>query len=38
MKASTFEELICIIGPKLQRVPSRHDVLSVGEILTATLR
>ncbi|KAL5237508.1 hypothetical protein ACI65C_004918 [Semiaphis heraclei] len=38
MSASTFEELVCIVGPKIMRFPSRPDILSVGEVLTATLR
>ncbi|XP_060859040.1 uncharacterized protein LOC132936341 [Metopolophium dirhodum] len=38
MSASTFEELVCVVGPKIKRFPSRPDILSVGEVLTATLR
>lgn len=38
MSASTFEELLVIVGPSLQRSPSRPDVLCVGEIVGATLR
>ncbi|CAI6353479.1 unnamed protein product [Macrosiphum euphorbiae] len=38
MSASTFEELVCLVGPKIKRFPSRPDIISVGEILTATLR
>ncbi|KAL5236533.1 hypothetical protein ACI65C_003943 [Semiaphis heraclei] len=38
MSASTFEELVCIVGLKIMRFPSRPDILSVGEVLTATLR
>ncbi|CAI6371138.1 unnamed protein product [Macrosiphum euphorbiae] len=38
MSSTTFEELTCIIGIKIKRIPSRPDVLSVGEILSATLR
>ncbi|XP_016658258.1 protein ALP1-like isoform X2 [Acyrthosiphon pisum] len=38
MSASTFEELVCLVGPKIMRFPSRPDILSVGEVLTATLR
>lgn len=37
MNSITFEELVCEVGHKLKRVPSRPDILSVGEILTATL-
>lgn len=29
---------MCEVGHKIERVPSRPDILSVGEILTATLR
>ncbi|KAF0743334.1 protein ALP1-like isoform X1, partial [Aphis craccivora] len=35
---STFEELVCVVGPKIMRFPSWPDILSVGEALTATLR
>ncbi|KAL5237568.1 hypothetical protein ACI65C_004978 [Semiaphis heraclei] len=38
MSASTFEELLIIVGPSLQRSPTRPDVLCVGEIVGATLR
>ncbi|CAI6358625.1 unnamed protein product [Macrosiphum euphorbiae] len=38
MSASTFEELVCLVGPKIMRFPSRPDILSVGEVLTTTLR
>lgn len=38
MNCVTFEELVCEVGHKLERVPSRPDILSVGEILTVTLR
>ncbi|KAF0754547.1 protein ALP1-like isoform X2 [Aphis craccivora] len=38
MSASAFEELLIIVGPSLQRSPSRPDVLCVGEIVGATLR
>lgn len=38
MSASAFEELLIIVGPDLQRSPSRPDVLCVGEIVGATLR
>lgn len=35
---TTFEELVQLLGPKFERIPLRHDILSVGEILGATLR
>lgn len=38
MSPSTFEKLVVLVGPSLQRFPSRPDILSVGEILAATLR
>ncbi|KAL5243347.1 hypothetical protein ACI65C_010757 [Semiaphis heraclei] len=38
MTSTTFEELVILVSPKLQRNPIRKDILSVGEILTATLR
>ncbi|KAL5237116.1 hypothetical protein ACI65C_004526 [Semiaphis heraclei] len=38
MSALTFEELLIIVGPSLQRSPTRPDVLCVGEIVGATLR
>ncbi|CAI6352525.1 unnamed protein product [Macrosiphum euphorbiae] len=38
VSASAFEELMIIVGPDLQRSPSRPDVLCVGEIVGATLR
>jgi len=38
MSASKFEELVCLVRPKIKRFPSRPDIISVGEILTATLR
>jgi hypothetical protein len=38
MSSSTFEKLLAIVGPSLQRFPSRADNLSVGEIVGATLR
>ncbi|XP_022166223.1 uncharacterized protein LOC111030837, partial [Myzus persicae] len=34
MNSVTYEELVCEVGHKLERVPSRPDILSVGEILT----
>lgn len=38
MSPTTFEELVVLVGPFLQRSPSRPDILSVGEMLAATLR
>lgn len=38
MSPTTFEELVILMGPSLQRIHSRSDILSVGEILAATLR
>jgi len=38
MNFITFKELVCEVEHKLERVPSRPDILSVGEILTVTLR
>lgn len=38
MSPTTFEELSLLVAPKLMRIPLRHDILSVGEILGATLR
>jgi len=38
MSPTTFEGLVILMGPSLQRIHSRPDILSVGEILAATLR
>lgn len=38
MTSITFEQLIILVSPKLQRNELRKDILSVEEILTATLR
>lgn len=38
MSSSIFEDLLLIVGPSVQRSPSRPDILSVGEIVGATLR
>lgn len=38
MSPTTFEELAQMVSPKLMRNAFRYDVLSVGEILGATLR
>lgn len=38
MSSICFEHLVQLIGPSIQRVPSRPDILSVGELLTCTLR
>lgn len=38
MSSSTFEELLMLIGPSLERKVTRIDVLNVGEILAMTLR
>lgn len=38
MSPTTFEELAQLVGPRLVRESFRHDVISVGEILGATLR
>lgn len=38
MSLSTFEELIVLVGPSLQRFLSRSDILGIGEILAATLK
>ncbi|CAI6373816.1 unnamed protein product [Macrosiphum euphorbiae] len=38
ISSSTFEELLMLIGPSLERKVTRIDVLNVGEILAMTLR
>ncbi|CAI6371966.1 unnamed protein product [Macrosiphum euphorbiae] len=39
MSSTTFEELVCLVGPHVTRFPSfRKDTLVVGEILSCTLR
>lgn len=39
MSSKTFEELVCLVGPNLQRFPYfRKDTLVVVEILSCTLR
>ncbi|CAI6358305.1 unnamed protein product [Macrosiphum euphorbiae] len=38
MSPTTFEELAQLVAPRLMRESFRHDVLTVGEILGATLR
>jgi len=38
MSPTTFEELVILMGPYLQRIHSRPAILSVGVILAATLR
>lgn len=38
MSPTTFEEMVILLGPYLQRIHSRPDILSVGEILATTLR
>lgn len=35
---SIFEAFILLVGPSLQHVPSKPDILTVGKILGATLR
>jgi len=39
MSPTTFEELVCLVGPHVSRFPNfRKDTLVVGEILSCTLR
>jgi len=38
MSPTTLEELAQLVAPRLMRESFRHDVLTVGEILGATLR
>lgn len=38
MDPSCFEELLTLVGPKLLRSFTRPDCLSIGEILSATIR
>ncbi|XP_050062979.1 uncharacterized protein LOC126552331 [Aphis gossypii] len=38
LSSSTSENLSTIVGPSLQRSPSKPDILSVGEIVADTLR
>jgi len=38
MTSTAFGELIILVGPFLQRIPTSPDTLSVGACLTATIR
>lgn len=38
MSPTTFEELVILMGPYLQRIHSRPDILSVGEILAVYIK
>lgn len=38
MDSTCFEELLSLVGPKLVRLCTRPDCLSIGEILSTTVR
>jgi len=38
MDSTCFEELLVLVGPKLVRLFTKPDCLSVGEIVSVTIR